>query len=60
MGQVKLTSEITWESVVINFGVLHMGDHHVNCGVQESLGDEPDPSLAREAVEAFGERTSPK
>ena len=37
MGQVKLTSEITWESVVINFGVLHMGDHHVNCGVQESL-----------------------
>jgi hypothetical protein len=36
-----------------NFGVLHMGDHLVNCGVQESLGNEPDPSLAREAVEAF-------
>ena len=53
MGQVKLTAEITWESVVLNFGVLHMGDHHINCGVQESLGDEPDPSLAREAVEAF-------
>ncbi len=53
MGQVKLTSEISWESIVLNFGVLHMGDHHVNCGVQESLGDEPDPSLAREAVEAF-------
>ena len=53
MGQVKLTSEITWESIVLNFGVLHMGDHLVNCGVQESLGDEPDPSLAREAVEAF-------
>ena len=53
MGQVKLTAEITWESVVLNFGVLHMGDHHINCGVQESLGDEPDPSLARAAVEAF-------
>ena len=53
MGQVKLTSEITWESVVLDFGVLHMGDHHVNCGVQESLGAEPDSSLAREAVEAF-------
>jgi len=25
----------------------------INCGVQESLGDEADPSLAREAVEAF-------
>ena len=53
IGQVKLTSEITWEPVVLNFGVLHMGDHHVNCGVQESLGAEPDSSLAREAVEAF-------
>jgi alpha-amylase/alpha-mannosidase (GH57 family) len=53
MGQVKLTSEITWESVVLNFGVLHMGDHHVNCGVQESFDDDTDPNLAREAVEAF-------
>ena len=53
MGQVKLTSEITWDSVVLNFGVLYMGDHHVNCGVQESFDDQPDPNLAREAVEAF-------
>jgi alpha-amylase/alpha-mannosidase (GH57 family) len=53
VGQVKLTSEITWESLVLDFGVLQMGDHHVNCGVQESLGDEPDPSLIREAVQAF-------
>ena len=53
MGQVKLTSEITWESLVLDFGVLHMGDHNVNCGVQESLGDEPKPSLTRDAVEAF-------
>ena len=53
MGQVKLTSEITSESAVLNFGVLHMGDHHINCGVQKSVGEEADPSLAREAVEAF-------
>ncbi|HSE90811.1 MAG TPA: DUF3536 domain-containing protein [Candidatus Binatia bacterium] len=53
VGQVKLTSEITWESLVLDFGVLQMGDHHVNCGVQESLGDESDPSLTREAVQAF-------
>src|SRR5260370_28149008 len=52
-GQVKVRSEITWECVVVNFGVLHMGDHHVNCGVQEFLGDMPDPSLTREAVEGF-------
>jgi hypothetical protein len=53
VGQVKLTSEITWESLVLDFGVLQMSDHHVNCGVQESLGDESDPSLTREAVQAF-------
>jgi alpha-amylase/alpha-mannosidase (GH57 family) len=53
VGQVKLTSEITWESVVLNFGVLHMGDHNVNCGVQESLGHTADPNPTREAVEAF-------
>ena len=53
IGQVKLTSEITWESLVLDFGVLHMGDHNVNCGVQESLGDEPNPSLTRDAIEAF-------
>ena len=53
VGQVKLTSEITWESVVLNFGVLHMGDHNVNCGVQESLGHTADPNPTREAVKAF-------
>jgi hypothetical protein len=53
MGRVKLTSEITWESAVLNFGVLHMGDHHINCGVQESIDDQPDPSLDGEAVDAF-------
>jgi alpha-amylase/alpha-mannosidase (GH57 family) len=53
MGQVQLTSEITWESVVLNFGVLHMGDHNVNCGVQESPSGEPDPGLPHEALEAF-------
>jgi alpha-amylase/alpha-mannosidase (GH57 family) len=53
VGQVKLTSEITWDSLVLDFGVLQMGDHHLNCGVQESLGDDLDPNLIREAVQAF-------
>ena len=54
MGQVKLTSEITWESVVLDFGVLHMGDHNVNGGVQEVLSaTRPDEALPARAMEPF-------
>ena len=53
VGQVKLTSEVTRESAVLSFGVLHMGDHNVNGGVREFLGDEAEEILTREAVEPF-------
>jgi alpha-amylase/alpha-mannosidase (GH57 family) len=52
VGQVKLTSEITWESALLNFCVLHMGDHNVNCGVQEFRGNETE-QMTREVVEPF-------
>ncbi|MET0502298.1 MAG: DUF3536 domain-containing protein, partial [Candidatus Binatia bacterium] len=53
LGRVKLTSEITWESKLLNFAVLHMGNHNVNAGVQESRGSEADPIFTPEAVESF-------
>ncbi len=53
VGQVKLTSEITRESTRLSFGVLHMGDHHVNGGVRDFLSDEVERYLARELVEPF-------
>jgi Domain of unknown function (DUF3536)/Glycosyl hydrolase family 57 len=53
LGRAKLTSEITLESVVLSFGVLHMGDHTINGGVRKFLGDEAYRSLTREAVEPF-------
>jgi alpha-amylase/alpha-mannosidase (GH57 family) len=53
LGEVNLTSEITWESVGLDFGVLYFGNHNINAGVQESRGDEPNASLTREAVEPF-------
>jgi alpha-amylase/alpha-mannosidase (GH57 family) len=52
VGQVQLTSEITRESALLNFCVLHLGDHNVNCGVQEFRGDKPN-QLTREVVEPF-------
>jgi hypothetical protein len=51
-GKLKLTSEITMESVILGFGVLHMGDHNVNGGVQE-LMDNSDRNPIPEAVEPF-------
>jgi len=53
VGQVHLTSEVTHESVLLSFGVVHMGDHNVNGGVREFLGDEAEAILTREAVEPF-------
>jgi alpha-amylase/alpha-mannosidase (GH57 family) len=53
VGEVKLTSEVTHESALLSFGVLHMGDHNVNGGVRQSLGDEAEQILTREAVEPF-------
>ena len=41
LGRVRLTSDITQESCLLSFGVLHLGDHNVNSGVRKFLGDEP-------------------
>ena len=35
VGRVGLTSEVTRESEVLDFGALHMGDHNVNGGVRK-------------------------
>ncbi len=53
VGRVKLTSAITRESEVLSFGVLHMGDHNVNCGVRRFQGTDAYQKLTREEVEPF-------
>jgi alpha-amylase/alpha-mannosidase (GH57 family) len=53
LGRVKLTSEITRESTVLSFGVLHMGDHNINGGVRKFHGEQAYRELIREAVEPF-------
>jgi alpha-amylase/alpha-mannosidase (GH57 family) len=40
LGQVTVTSEITWESDGITFGVLHLADHSVIGGVRQNQGGE--------------------
>jgi hypothetical protein len=39
VGRVRVTSEITRESQVISFGVLHLGEQNMNAGVSAFRGD---------------------
>jgi alpha-amylase/alpha-mannosidase (GH57 family) len=53
VGRVQLTSEITRESSMLSFGVLHMGDHNVNGGVQEFMPDSVYQTLIGELLGPF-------
>ena len=53
VGRVNLTSQITTESTDLSFGVLHIGDHHVNGGVRPVLSAEVEAYLAKELAEPF-------
>jgi alpha-amylase/alpha-mannosidase (GH57 family) len=54
LGRVKVTSEITTESVRLCFGVLHWGDHNLSGCVRECAEDEPHEAAIREIFETFG------
>lgn len=53
IGRIKVTFEVTRNSDVINYGVLHMGEHNLNCGVRFYQGPEDYAALARETKAAF-------
>ncbi len=53
VGRVKLTSEVTAESTILSFGVLHFGDHNLSGGVREFQGEEQYQSLLRDVEEPF-------
>jgi len=53
VGRVRLTSEVTIATSEVAFGVLHMGDHNVNGGVEKFTDDTSYRALTQEAVAAF-------
>jgi alpha-amylase/alpha-mannosidase (GH57 family) len=53
VGRAQVTSEITRESVDLNYGVLHWGDHNMNCGVEDDQGEEKYRAIAQGASELF-------
>ena len=53
IGKARFTSEITQESEMLVFGVLHFGEHNLHGGVAKFAGEEPYRELARTIREAF-------
>ena len=53
IGRARLISRTTRETETFAFGVLHLGDHNVNCGVMKYLGSPEYESLSRDLMEAF-------
>ena len=53
LGRALVSSEITWESAEISFGVLHLGDHNLNGGVRRFLGETEYAAMVKEITESF-------
>jgi len=53
VGRARFTSEITGESAFLSFGALDLGDHNLNCGVRQYLGEDAYQAMLREISEAF-------
>jgi hypothetical protein len=53
VGKVNMTSEITSESTLLSFGVLHFGDHNVDSGVRKSQGKEIYQITVKELTDTF-------
>jgi len=60
LGRIRVTSEITRNSAVISFGVLHFGDHNLSGGVREFQGEENYEAMVGEISEAFSRADFPE
>lgn len=53
IGRISVASAITWESELITFCVLHLGNHDLNGGVRTFLGPEAYQSMKDEIITTF-------
>jgi alpha-amylase/alpha-mannosidase (GH57 family) len=53
MGRAKFSSEITREIASLGFGVLHLGDHNIACGVKHFESLEDYDSLKKTLSDSF-------
>jgi alpha-amylase/alpha-mannosidase (GH57 family) len=60
IGKARFTSEITQDSEMLMFGVLHFGGHNLNGSVAKFVSDEQYRELARVMREAFARADLPE
>ena len=53
IGRVRVTSELTGETSLLAYGVLHFGDHNLNAGVKPYMDQEDHERLIAEVGGAF-------
>jgi len=53
VGRIKVTFRTTLNSEVLTYGVIHLGDHNLTCGVKHDGDPEAYAALAHETREAF-------
>ena len=53
LGQARFVSEVTQESEMLMFGVLHFGDHNLHGGVSKFSTDEAYHNLTKATVDTF-------
>jgi hypothetical protein len=60
LGRVGMGSQITRESTKLFFGLLHLGDHNLTCGVTEAREDSAYQAMADDIAEAFDRADFPE
>jgi alpha-amylase/alpha-mannosidase (GH57 family) len=60
IGQARITHQFIPESVTLDFGVLHLGDHNLNADVREHQGPEAYQKMVQELSETFAHAEFPE
>lgn len=53
IGKTRMRSCVTYETITFSFAFIHLGDHNVNGGVRETLGEEAFRQMYTEIKTAF-------
>jgi alpha-amylase/alpha-mannosidase (GH57 family) len=53
IGKADISSDITWDTKIIDFAVMHLGDHNISGGARNFKGDEDFSVMQSEIMDAF-------
>jgi alpha-amylase/alpha-mannosidase (GH57 family) len=60
VGRVRVTHHFIPESALLDYGVLHWGDHNLNAGIEEHQNGEDYQPIVQELSEAFSRADFPE